>query len=206
MKVRLDGATVTNNNFTSNTAVITDGTGNGYIDDYFWFYRSQFNSGFNPWPSNGTNLNVVGFTRDVGQAYFTVNPRDDSDFEILTNPPTIDDISRNPGVPTSSDNVDVQATIVDNGSIASAELFYSVNHGTFSAVSMAVTVGDTFSGTIPAQANNVYVRYFIEATDNVGETSRLPGDTSQFVYSYVIRDDGLSIKDVQYTWGYPEGD
>ena len=203
MKVRIENTTVTNNNFSGNIAVITDGTGNGYIDDYFWFYRSQFNSGNNPWPTNGTNLNITGFTRDVGSAYFTVNPRNDSDFEILTNPPTISDVSRNPGVPVSSDNVNVSAVIVDNGSVALAEIVYSVNHGTFSSVSMSSTTADTFIATIPAQANNSYVRYFIKATDNIGETSQLPGDTSQFIYSYVIRDQGLDIKDVQYIWGYP---
>jgi len=203
MNVRIENTTVTNNNFSGNIAVITDGTGNGYIDDYFWFYRRQFNSGNNPWPTNGTNLNITGFTRDVGSAYFTVNPRNDSDFEILTNPPTISNVSRNPGVPVSSDNVNVSAVIVDNGSIASAEIVYSVNYGTFSSISMSSTTADTFVAAIPAQANNSYVRYFIKATDNVGETSQLPGDTSQFIYSYVIRDQGLDIKDVQYTWGYP---
>jgi Secretion system C-terminal sorting domain len=203
MNVRIEDATVTNNNFSGNIAVITDGSANGYIDDYFWFYRSQFNSGLNPWPANGTNLNITGFTRDIGSAYFTINPRNDSFIEILTNPPTISSISRNPGVPVSTDNVNVSAVIVDNGSVASAEVVYSVNHGAFSSVSMSSTTADTFVAAIPAQANNSYVRYFIKATDNVGETSQLPGDTSQFVYSYVIRDQGLDIKDVQYTWGYP---
>lgn len=203
MKVRIENAVVTNNFLGSNLAVIDDGTGNGYIDDYFWYYRNQFNNGSNPWPSNGTNLNINGFSRDVGEAYFTVNPRDDSDFEILTNPPVIsNDVLRNPGVPLSSDNVVVSAEIVDNGSVASAELFYSVNWGSFNTLSMSVATGDTFTATIPAQADNAYVRYFIKAMDNIGEISQMPGDTTQFVYSYVIRDQGLDMKDVQYTWGY----
>ncbi|MEJ2052143.1 MAG: T9SS type A sorting domain-containing protein, partial [Calditrichota bacterium] len=121
----------------------------------------------------------------------------------LTNPPTISDVSRNPGVPLSSDDVDVSAAIVDNGTVASAEVLYSVNYGSFTSLSMTNTEGDTFSATIPAQANNSYVRYFIKATDDEGDMSQLPGDTSQFVYSYVIRDEGLDIMDVQYTWGYP---
>ncbi|MEJ2537682.1 MAG: hypothetical protein P8048_11645, partial [Calditrichia bacterium] len=206
MNVRLEDATVTNNNFSGNIAVITDGSGNGYIDDYFWFYRSQFNSGLNPWPANGTRINVTGCTRDVGSAYFTINPRNDSYIDILTNPPTISDVSRDPGVPVSSDNVDVSAVIVDNGTVTSAEVMYSVNYGSFTSVSMTNTTGDTFSATIPDQANNSYVRYFIKAIDNDGDMSQLPGDTSQFVYSYVIRDQGLDIMDVQYTWGYPVDD
>ncbi|MBN2366144.1 MAG: T9SS type A sorting domain-containing protein [Calditrichaeota bacterium] len=202
MLVRIENATVTNNNFSSNQAVITDGTATGYIDDYFWYYRSQFNNGLNPWPSNGTSLNINGFTRDIDQAYLSINPRDDSYFEILTNPPVIDDVLRAPGVPNSMDAVDVTATIIDNGSVSAATLFYSINRGVFQTAAMSVTTADTFQATIPAQPNNSYVRYFIEATDDVGETSRLPGDTSQYVYSYVIRNSGLSVKDVQYTWGY----
>ncbi len=202
MKVKINTSTVTNNNFSGNIAVINDGTGNGYIDDYFLFYRNQFNAGNNPWPSNGTNLNITGFTRDVGSAYFTVNPRDDGYFEILTNPPVITGVSRNPGVPLSSDNVDVSADIVDNGSIAAARLLYSVNNAPFDSVSMSLTTGDTYTGTIPAQANNSYVRYYIKAIDNDGEISQIPGNINEFVYSYVIRDQGLDIKDVQYTWGY----
>ncbi len=203
MNVRLENSTVTNNNFSGNIAVITDGSGNGYIDDYFLFYRLQFNAGLNPWPSNGTRINVTGFTRDVGSAYFTINPRNDSYIDILTNPPTITDVSRDPGVPVSSDNVEISAVIVDNVSVASAEVMYSVNYGSFTSVSMTNAVADTFSATIPAQTNNSYVRYFIKAIDNEGDMSQLPGDTSQFVYSYVIRDQGLDIMDVQYTWGYP---
>jgi hypothetical protein len=202
MLIRVEGTTVTNNDYSGNQAVITDGTASGYIDDYFLYYRSQFDNGLNPWPANGTSLNFNGFTRDVGQVYFTINPREDSDFEVLTNPPEITGVRRSPGVPTSSDEVSVSAAIVDNGSVASASLFYSVNRGAFQEIGMTVANGDTFQAAIPALADNSYVRYFIQAIDDVGDMSKMPGDTSAFVYSYVIRNSGLSIKDVQYTWGY----
>ncbi|RMH76283.1 MAG: T9SS C-terminal target domain-containing protein, partial [Calditrichaeota bacterium] len=135
---------------------------------------------------------------------FTINPRDTFDLEILTNPPVISDVVRNPGVPTSSDNVTVSATIVDNVSVASATLHYSVDWNPFQQVPMSANQ-DTFSAVIPAQNDGSFVRYFIEATDNVGDTSTLPGDTSQAsgsVFFYVVRDAGLTIMDVQYTHGY----
>lgn len=65
---------------------------------------------------------------------------------------------------------------------------------------------DTFSGTIPVQGDGAFVRYFISATDNSGEFSKIPGDTSLAtgrVYFYVVRDGNLQIQDVQYTYGYP---
>ncbi len=200
--VRVENTTVTNSSGSSNQAFLSDATGTGALDDYFWFFREKFNNGTYEWPANGTNLNVNGFTRDIGEAYFSINPRDTLDLEVLTNPPQIDNVVRDPGVPTSFNPVTVSASIVDNVSVTEAKLYYSVDWGAFTEVPMSVTTADTFAATIPPQANNSYVRYFLWAVDNDGDASQLPGDTSAFVYSYVVRDGGLSINDVQYTWGY----
>nr|NIW48936.1 T9SS type A sorting domain-containing protein [Gammaproteobacteria bacterium]NIW99551.1 T9SS type A sorting domain-containing protein [Phycisphaerae bacterium] len=172
-----------------------------------WF-RDRLQAGTYSWPANGTNLNVNGFTRDEsgtpGQVY-TVNPRDTNDIEILTNPPVITDVERNPGVPTSSDDVNVSAAIVDNGTVDLAQVHYSINWGSFQQATMTATQADTFQGTIPSQSDGDFVRYFVSATDNDGESSTIPGDTSLAtgrVFFYTIRDAGLSISDVQNTYGY----
>ncbi len=208
MWAQIDNATVVNNNVPGNWASITDASGGtSFIAEYFNWFRDRLNNGTYQWPTNGTNLNVTGFTRDEsgtpGQV-FTINPRDTLDLQILTNPPQISDVVRNPGVPTSSDNVQVSATIVDNGTVSQAILHYSVNWGNFQQVTMSASA-DTFAATIPAQADGDFVRYFVSAIDNDGESSTLPGDTSLAngqVFFYVVRDGGLTIKDVQYTWGY----
>ncbi len=208
MWAQINNATVVNNNVPGNWASITDGSGGtSFIAEYFNWFRDRLNNGTYQWPTNGTNLNVTGFTRDEsgtpGQV-FTINPRDTLDLQILTNPPQISDVVRNPGVPTSSDNVQVSATIVDNGTVSQAILHYSVNWGNFQQVTMSATA-DTFSATIPAQADGDFVRYFLSAIDDNGESSTLPGDTSLTngqVFFYVVRDGGLTVKDVQYTWGY----
>jgi len=202
MLVKVENATITNREYSSNQAVMDDGTGTGYMDDYFLYFRAQFDNHLNPWPANGTRINLTGFTRDVNQPYLSINPRNDASIEILTNPPEISGVRRSPGVPSSTDQVNVSAAIVDNGSVASATLNYSVDWVAFQQVAMTVTNGDTFQATIPVQANNSYVRYFIQAEDDEGDRSQIPGDTATYVYSYIIRDSGLSIKDVQYTWGY----
>ena len=201
MLVRVENARVTNNSYTSNRAIIDDGTATGYIDDYFWYFRGRFNDGVYSWPVNGTRLNVTGFTRDINEPTFSINPRNENDLEILTNPPVISDVKRSPGVPTSSDDVTVSATITDNGTVAEAKVFYSVNSGAFNELLMTANA-DTFSATIPAQPNGSHVRYFVYAIDNDGDFSQVPGDTSLEVFQYVVRDGGLSVKDVQYTWGY----
>ncbi|MBL7135431.1 MAG: T9SS type A sorting domain-containing protein [Candidatus Marinimicrobia bacterium] len=199
--VRVENVTITNNSYVSNQAVITDGTSTGYIDDYFMYFRGQFDQGSNPWAANGTRLNIQGFVRDVGMAFFTINPRDDSDIEILTNPPEISTVRRDIGTPTSSDVVTVSAVIIDNLEVDSAQVHYSVDCGDFVSVTMTA-IEDTFSAQIPIQANNSFMRYFISAVDNEGDFSQVPGDTTERVYHYVIRDEGLDIKDVQFTWGY----
>ncbi len=202
MRVKVENVVVTGT-AGSNQAIIDDGSGACSIDDYFWYFRSQFNNGLNPWPVAGTQLNLTGFSRDIFEPYFSINPRDDSDIDIQTNPPVITGMYRTPGVPHSSDNVTVKASIVDNGNVQEAKLIYSVDWGPFNEVTMTSgLLSDTFAAAIPMQPNNSYVRYFVWAQDNVGDVSQSPGDTSKSVYSYVIRDGGLSIKDVQYTHGY----
>jgi len=202
MYVEVENATVTNNAYTSNQAVITDGTATGYIDDYFMYYRGQFDKGLNPWPPNGTKLTIRGYLRDIGLAYFSINPRMDSDFTLLSNPPVISKVLRTVGVPTSADTVQITADIKDNVQVDSAFLHYSIDRAQFNKVSMKFSRSGLWVATIPKVANGAYVRYFLTAVDNVGDFAQMPGDTTTEVYYYVVRDGAMSIKDVQYTWGY----
>jgi len=201
MWVKLQNVTVVNNNLDGFWASVTDASkGTTFLGEYFdWFY-SKLRDGSYTWPAPGTRLDVVGFVRDEPSG-FTVNPRKDTDLTILSNPPVITDVKRNPGAPTSSDAVTVSATITDNGTVQEAKLHYSVNNGAFQEVPMTANV-DTFSADIPAQADGAFVRYFLSAVDNDGDFTKVPGDTSSNIFFYVVRDNGLFIKDVQYTWGY----
>ncbi|MEJ2634930.1 MAG: T9SS type A sorting domain-containing protein [Calditrichia bacterium] len=205
MLVRVDDARITNNNASSNQAIITDGTGQGSIDDYFGYFRYQFDDGTYDWPVNGTRVNVTGFVRDLGAEASSINPRDDNDVEVLSFPPVTSSIAREPGVPLSTDEVTVSAKIKDNTVVQVAKVYYSVNDGDFVGIDMTADTDTTFSAVIPAQANNSHVRYFIYAEDDEQDFSQVPGDTATFIYQYVVRDEGLNIKDVQYPWGYEEG-
>ena len=204
MWVRVENARVVNNAVPGNWASITDYTGaQTFIGEYFNWFRDRLMNGTYSWPANGTRLNVNGFTREE-TAGITINPRTPDDLEILSNPPKITDVRRSPAAPTSSDNVTISATITDNGTVDTAKVWYSVNWGPFQPLQMTANV-DTFSAVIPAQSDGAFVRYFVTAIDNDGDFSMVPGDTSMAtgrIYFYVVRDGGLSIKDVQYTWGY----
>ena len=201
MYATVENVTIVNNSTSSNTASFTDASGGtAYLDDYFLFFRSGFDNNTFEWPVAGTRLTATGFVRDTGQP-FTINPETDDDILTLTNPPVIEDLARNPGVPGSADDVVVSATITDNGTVDSVALSYSVDWGPYTSVEM-VANADTFSATIPKQADGIYVRYFIYASDDDNDWTTLPGDTSTTIFSYVVRDGALSIMDVQYTWGY----
>ncbi len=204
MWVRIENASVVNNNVPGNWASITDASGGlTYMGEYFNWFRDRLLGGTYMWPVAGTRLNVNGFIRDE-PAGFSVNPRTDADLEILSNPPVISDVVRTPAAPTSQDAVSVSAVITDNGTVDQAQLWYSVNWGDFQSVAMTANA-DTFSADIPAQADGALVRYFITAVDNEGDFSQMPGDTSMAsgsIYFYVVRDQGVTIKDLQYNWGY----
>ena len=74
----------------------------------------------------------------------------------------------------------VTATITDNDTVSSAILKYSINGGTtYSNITMTKGVGNTYSGTIPAQAPAQRVMFYVEAMDRKSNTN-----TPEF-YSYI---------------------
>ena len=195
-------------------ASFTDATDTlAYLEEYFNWFRDRLpiqGDGSYNWPAPGTQINVRGFLHDIsgssaGQV-FALDPRDTSDIEILGNPPPVisTTVTRDPGVPTSSDGVVVSTVITDNELVDSASVIYSVNDGPFQSANMG-HVNNNYFATIPAQSDGDFVRYFIYAEDNTGGSITQPGDTSRAsgrVYFYTVRDGGLSIADVQNTHGY----
>lgn len=93
--------------------------------------------------------------------------------------------------------------------IMSVNLKYSVNWAEpFTTIAMTYDNSDSlYKGTIPAQSENTFVRYFIEVTDGdsnvVKQASYASGgagqDTSKGFFFYVVRTGNPSIYDIQYT-------
>lgn len=199
--VSIKNATVINNNLPGNQMSITDATGQQIVvDDWGKGIYDSLGTGEYDWPANGTNINIKGFMReDPNGTGYQIGPITSGDITILTNPPLITDVSRAPGVPTANDNVVVTAKIIDlNGTVTQARLHYRVGNGPWQLGNM--TTADTiYSRTIPKQPDGTMVQYFIRASDNDGHTSMVPGDTSSSKFFYIVRDQGLSIKDIQWT-------
>jgi len=132
---------------------------------------------------------------------YKIEPLYVTDLVLSSGPPSIENVERNPEIPKSTDDVEVSANIYTNDEIEYAKVFFSVNGGDYQSVDMNLDeVSGKWIGTIPAQSNGSIVDYFIEAADTCGRVSFMPMDTSATRYGYVIRDEGLTIRDVQYSW------
>jgi len=107
----------------------------------------------------------------------------------------------------------VVATIIDSEGdpITSANVFYSVNGGSFTPVNMTESKTlQTFTGNIPGQAINSVITYYIAATDGT-DSYTLPLNAPADLFSFTITGDapyGLSSTDllngsVQISWYEP---
>jgi len=202
--VRIENAVIVNNNLPGGQMLIQDATGTMLVDDWSNAVRDSMMAGLYTYPPNGTRINITGFIRHLVTGY-AVGPRFTTDIEVLTNPPVISDVTRDPAAPTSADAVQVQAKIVDvNGTVDTAWVFYSVDNGPYSTAIMTGT-DSIYTATIPPQPDGAFVKYYLAAVDNDGDRSMVPGDTSLTMFFYRVRDAGLTIRDVQWT-PFPSGD
>ncbi len=143
--------------------------------------------------------NCPGFN---GRGY-ELYPFQESDYVYGASAPRVFNIARTPLVPNSSQDVTVTADITDNdGVIVSASISYATgaSGGSFSTVPMTFISGETYTATIPAQADGTLIRWYISATDDSAQVTQLPNnDPNTNTYLYRVRNNGLSIFDVQYT-------
>lgn len=137
---------------------------------------------------------------------FEIHPFKSSDVVFGAQAPTITNIQRTPITPTSSQSATITATITANGTntLTSATLYYAVGVGTttYNPTSMTNTSGNTWSASVPAQANGAFVKYYISATDNMsltGVVPSVPAPTNAQPLFYTVNDNGTTIYDIQFT-------
>lgn len=106
---------------------------------------------------------------------------------------TISNIS-NTTAYTAADSVIVSATVTSLISVQSVELTYNVNNGSNTQVSMNAS-SSVYTGTIPAQAVDAVVSYFITAKSADGDIST-SNSTSYTVGATPINYDGLVLNEL----------
>lgn len=115
-------------------------------------------------------------------------------------------------VPDSTPVVSVRVARGGVG-IQSVQLRYSVTNGPFTNVPMTYTSSDTtWRGTIPQQAADTFVKYYINVMDSVGNNVKLASsatdgsqsDTLGGFFFYYSLNRAVTIRDIQYT-PFPNG-
>ncbi len=147
-------------------------------------------------PADGASLSFIRGTITESFGEYFIAPHDLSDVGPTTSsPPIVSGITRNPVVPTSTDDVTISATIIDaDGTVNSAELFYAFGLATptFTSVSMTNTSGDIWSATVPGPGiDSSYVKFYIRAVDNDANVTNFPDDMATNS-NYIVYDDGIN--------------
>lgn len=147
-----------------------------------------------------------GCTGGNGRGY-ELNPFDSSHYDLGASPPFIENVTRLPLVPSSTQTVEVNFTAYDlDGTVDVLELYYSNDStaplSSFSNVTPQLIPGtaDEYSAIIPAHPNGTFVRYYIEAIDNDSNVTQSPfgaSDAYANIHFYTVRDDGMVIPDIQ---------
>ena len=156
-----------------------------------------------------------GCTNSGGQRGYEINPFDSAHYDLGFAPPFISEVERDPKTPTSTQSVDVSFTITDfDGTVDTVRFYWSDNDQTPSSQFTGTIVTpisgstDEYEFTIPSKPDDTLVRYYIEAIDDEGNASYYPNtpvnQTDPNVDYYFVRDNGLKIFDLQFTFN-PDG-
>lgn len=217
--VELNNVTVTSVDFFSGGSRVSfnvaDASGNVMnISDRFLVQRLPANGGSFVPPNVGTVYDTLrGVIAHSANGCFGANGRgyemypfraEDYVVQAGSSAPLISNITRNPVAPTSSQDVNVSATIEDvDGVIDTAILYYTVGQNSTSYFSVPMSgSGTTFTGTIPntAFSDGDLVKYYVCATDNDNLSACIPdvpGGTGDPLF-FFVRDNGVNITDVQF--------
>lgn len=148
-----------------------------------------------------------GCTNETGRGY-EIYPFRSEDYIVKkgASAPLVSGITRNPVVPTSTQDVTITVKIEDvDGQVTSAKLFYAVGISNNNYLELPLTgTGTTYTATIPnsAYSDGDFVKYYVCATDNdnlnacTPNVPQGPSNTPQF---FTARDNGATIFDLQFT-------
>jgi Zn-dependent metalloprotease len=92
----------------------------------------------------------------------------------------------------NTDNETVPYQVVANvqayvaPSVASADVRYRINGGTWATAAMSPAGGDDWIGSIPPQVSPAVVEYYVQASDSIGNGATNPGNAPISSYSFAV--------------------
>jgi len=160
--------------------LIIDGVSEGSMTmgDDAYTKTKEMTPGAHTWGARtGDNVHNLAITSDIE---FT--------FTIDDQPPTISNVVMAPSSPSWGEPIRISATIDDALSgIQGATIYYSTNGGSsWSSVAMLAPMppATAYEGTIPTQMPMTRVQFYIEASDDLGNSAR--STTQEFVVEIPI--------------------
>jgi len=210
--VKVVDGIVSGNEYQYELFSVNDGSGDVLVDDDSDSIAVFFET--NPLPPVGSFVQSLRgwvyhhYGSNADSSAYKLEPLYIGDLEFGAGPPAINEPTREPCAPTSSDeSVTVVCEIEDNSTVASAEIMYSINGGAYQSAVMAPGGGFEWSGNIPISDGDD-VNYYIVATDDGADqaeskTSTFPYDIDNGQLGFVVKDN-LEIHDVQFT-SWPSG-
>ncbi len=114
--------------------------------------------------------------------------------------PVITGVVQDPVVPGAGEAVKVRARVLDSDGIGSVSLKYSLNNPSTAPASaaMASLGGGLYEGTIPGQALNTRVVFFIAAVDSAGRAGSYPADLKFRTHPLVLNPASPGLDEQRY--------
>ena len=152
--------------------------------------------------ASGTLIDMVKFPAMVdGQSYARI-PDGTGDFVITgsvtkdisnggSSYPAIGEVTKAPVIPGKADAIIVNAVITDATGLSTVKLYYRLNGGSFTTVSMTLTTNNIYAGTIPATGVDATVEYYVEAKNTAAKITLSPADAPTTLYSFIVNSDAL---------------
>lgn len=115
--------------------------------------------------------------------------------------PVISDVSQDPPVPPAGQAVKVTARIHDPDGVGAVSIRYSLTNPSAnpaSAVMSRIGTTEFFEGTIPGQALNARVVFFITAADVGGRPGRYPADITRRTHPLLLNPPSAGLNDHRY--------
>ena len=160
--------------------LILDGASEGSMteEDGAYTKTKEMTPGAHTWGARtGDNVDNLATTPDIGVV-----------LTIDNQPPTISNVVVAPSSPSWGEPIRISATIDDAlSSVQGATIYYSTNGGsTWSSITMLAPMppATAYEGTIPTQMPMTRVQFYINASDNLGNTAR--SSTQEFVVEIPI--------------------
>ena len=103
------------------------------------------------------------------------------------NPPRLSDLTKPPYPAPINAPVAVSVTVTDNIMLASVTLVYSTSVAGVQQIPMNTAGNNVYEATIPGQAANTLVTYYVQAVDNESESARTPlaGRERRYLTGYI---------------------